>query len=241
MRSFYTKTLDEGLAAAYNNCMSRHGLKSRIIRANKSNVTVELEWTAFPGKVEPVLLSFQPIIGATAAAELPQSLNVNSTVQISFNRIDDADFELIANTGDTGSSVFAPRFITKVIIPEITLGACRGQGGVEGVQAWGPVGEPCWGISAWGKYGDDETKTFQEIAYCSGKKGVEELHFWGPKGEDCAGMSGKWGPYNADSRGVGGLTLGICTGDGGVYGLTSYGPLGTNCYGRAGWGPYKSR
>ena len=240
LRSFYTKTLDEGLAAAYNNCMSRHGLKSRIIRAGNDNVTVELEWTAFPGKIEPVSLSFQPIIGAIAASTLPDTLNVNSTVQISFNRIEDKDFELIANAGDTSTSVFAPRFINEVIIPEMTLGACRGHGGVEGVQSWGPVGEPCWGIKEWGKYGDDEVRTFTELAYCLGKGNVvDNMHLWGPKGEDCAGMGGAWGHYNIDSKTIDSFTLGSCIGSGGVSGLKTYAPVGKACYGIRTWTPYQ--
>jgi len=108
------------------------------------------------------------------------------------------------------------------------------------VQAWGPVGSPCWGLTEWGKYGDDETKTFTELAYCTAKgETLDGMKLWGPIGEDCGGMSGEWGYYDSNPKPIDAFNLGSCKGKGGVQGLKQYGPEGEFCYGLPAWEQYK--
>jgi hypothetical protein len=132
---------------------------------------------------------------------------------------------------------FEPVGDTRTAQP-VEIGSCVGHGGVQGVRFWGPVGETCNGVQAWGTYQGGRSVT--QLGSCRGHGGVEGVQLFGPVGEPCAGIGGGWGvygsPQDVTSRGIA-----SCMGHGDILrGMRLWGPTGQPCGGMSAsvWGRY---
>jgi hypothetical protein len=125
----------------------------------------------------------------------------------------------------------------RVAVP--ALGVCTGRGGVRDVDFWGPMGETCNGIDAWGAYGA------AQLCPCTGHGSVEGVQLWGPRGVACGGFRTPWTVYGG-SDGAGCVAMSekricACKGHGDkLEGQLLWGPEGLACGGmpNAAWGTY---
>lgn len=120
----------------------------------------------------------------------------------------------------------------------VQLSSCIGRGGLEGVHFWGPDGQFCNGIVAWGPYSEKHFEAPSQICSCKGHGGVEGVTLWGPEGAACAGIS-SWGTYNQDCASANELKMCSCVGHGNILeGHILWGPKNSDCGGFSSWGRY---
>jgi hypothetical protein len=122
----------------------------------------------------------------------------------------------------------------------VTLGTCKGYGGLTGVTFWGPVGSNCNGLKEWGKYQTDLSNPKDKICSCKGHGGVEGITLWGPKGEACGGFP-EWGTYSESCVNRTESEICSCIGRGGLEGHEIWGAKNQICGGFINWGLYAQR
>jgi hypothetical protein len=154
---------------------------------------------------------------------------------------------LLTFTLDPGSSAppiriaAKPKDLPRPSAKPVQLGYCLGQGGQKDIQLWGPLGENCNGIPAWGPYLTTGKPQPDEICACRGKGGFQGVQLWGPKDEPCGGVT-SWGNYDQQCEPMPAVTLCGCLGQGDIVGgHVLWGPKSEACAGMPPhWGKYES-
>jgi len=251
---YYKSRLPDHLAKRFNECKNMRGIQILVVRADSEYVEVKVGWVPFPKGPTSVEFNEPFVSGGRIVGNIPSSLAYSEERTLNFARIAGKTFRFNANAGGSTASIIVPRFITASPIKKLTLGSCRGQGGANGVQLWGPPGKPCGGMKkpngkhTWGSYGDQLTISTEVICDCVARGDGNGIKIWGPKGKNCGGMSDPaWGQYgnvpNLNMRcfAVGDIKIGHCVALGGWNGIKMWGPVGELCGGMADkrWKPYK--
>jgi hypothetical protein len=171
----------------------------------------------------------------------PVSIERNTVAHWQYGRDPKRDMLVTFNGPYGGQTVRADRVPPEQPLPQaapVKIGECIGRGGVEGVHFYGPQGENCNNISAWGPFSTASSSQPSRICSCKGHGGVEGVTLWGPEGASCAGIA-DWGKYDQECKDVAQLSICGCVGNGNILqGMTLWGPKDSSCGGFSVWGTY---
>lgn len=241
-RDVLTSTMPAGAMDAWRSCVigNRGGLYTYVASATDKNVTVVVGYVRpiGVGGLTDVKLS---VNGLQISEEFGKDFEGERGIQIT--RKDKSEVSGVVNATVVGGGTFSHNFFVpeivqwRTIVVPVPVGLCTGRGGQEGVQLWGPLGETCNNIVAWGPYlspGSQPTS----IASCKGHGGFEGVTLWGPAGQPCGGIP-VWGTYSANSTSLSTGEICGCIGRGNILeGHLLWGPKGASCGGFSGWGTY---
>lgn len=246
--------LPKGSVSAWRDCViaNSSGLFSWVEDIDKDAATVGLAWQPAPGlttldKVDPDLIGAKKDSKIFSLKNLPKGEKYFIVQRDKKNGVIRGAISGIAGVdGNYSTKIYIPPIVEVKPPPvrSLTIGACTGKGGVNGVRFWGPPSEYCNGIPAWNKYSQNTKQLSgkEKICSCIGKGGVQGVELWGPEGEPCGGMPNNvWGTYSSACVEVEDIKFCSCKGNGNVIGgMDIWGPQNNYCGGFSGWGKYAS-
>lgn len=239
--SVATQTLSQNAVEAYRICVRgrQNGPLIIVHQANAQEATVTIRWQHFGQPTPPP----QPVVVQISGGQWNRPFSgvweANSADARILRRVPGQDVRIVATVAGDADTAFIARVPPPPAPARLRVASCRGAGGLEGVWIWGPEGELCNGIGAWGNY-QHSARDVTQLGSCIGHGGVEGVRLWGPPGEVCAGIPA-WGTYDRPtSIEEGGISA--CVGHGNILeGHLLWGPHGERCGGMDAreWGTYQ--
>jgi len=220
---------------------SQTGFNCDISEATSAVVAASCSW-------RPEGHAGKRTVSIVANAKALQSQEIEPNTMRSWQIARDPKTDLLLTFTLTPGSSAPPLRLAAVpiILPAppkpVQLGYCVGKGGQDGVNLWGPLGETCNGIPAWGPYLTSGQPQPSQVCSCIGHGGFEGVRLWGPQGDACGGIPA-WGTYSEQCAPTPTLAMCGCIGKGNILdGHVLWGPKDAACGGMPNnvWGKYAS-